>query len=215
MAPRRPERSGGGSPAATSSRDTSSAAVSRERVVAGLLGLLGMSTLGTGLYFLFFRPAMLPEDFRFIGLDPEQLPVRMSEWLGIVFRTWGGFMVGFGLVLLGVAAYLETARKVLLRWAAATGLVVAFGRFFVSNLALRSDYLVFIAIVCGLAAITAAGLASLSGRRTVVSSTESAGPASRAAVAAGVAHNAMNVAIPRCSLAVVDEAPINTQENET
>jgi hypothetical protein len=150
----------------TPRRGASHAAVSREPVVAGLLGLLGVSTLGTGLYFLFVRPAMLPEDFRFTGLGPELLPARMSEWLRIVFRTWGGFMVGFGVVLMGVAVYLVTARKVLLRWAVAAGLVVAFGRFLISNLALRSDYLVFIAILFGLAAITAAGLALWSGRES-------------------------------------------------
>jgi len=150
----------------TPSRGASHAAASRERVVAGVLGLLGVSTLGTGLYFLFVRPAMLPEDFRFVELDPEQLPARMSEWLGIVFRTWGGFMVGFGVVLIGVAAYLVTARKVLLRLAVAAGLVVAFGRFLVSNLALRSDYVVFVAILFGLAAITSAGLALWSGRES-------------------------------------------------
>lgn len=147
-------------------RGTRHAAGSRDRVVTGLLGVLGLLTLGTGLHFLFVRPAMLPEDFRFIGLDPGQLPARMSVWLGIVFRTWGGFMVGFGVVLMGVAAYLETARPALLRWGVAAGLLVAFGRFFASNLALRSDYLVFVAILFGLAVMAATGLALRSGRRS-------------------------------------------------
>jgi len=48
-----------------------------------------------GLYFLLARPALLPEDLRFTGVKVEELPVRMSEWLGIAFRTWGGFMAGF------------------------------------------------------------------------------------------------------------------------
>jgi hypothetical protein len=135
------------------------AATSRQRAVAGLLTVLGVLTLGTGLYFLVVRPAMLPEDFRFAGITAEQLPGRMSEWLGIVFRTLGGFMAGFGVVLIGLAVYLLTARKVLLCWATAAGLVIGFGRFLVSNVTLHSDYLVFIAILFGLAVITAAGLA--------------------------------------------------------
>ena len=131
------------------------AAVSKERVVAGLLGVLGVLTLGTGLDFLLVRPAMLPEDLRFTGVNLAELPVRMSEWLGIVFRTWGGFMAGFGVVLIGVAAYLFTGRRVVLFWATAIGVVVAFGRFLLSNLAIRSDYLVFIAILFALAMVVA------------------------------------------------------------
>ena len=131
------------------------AAVSKERVVAGLVGVLGVLTLGTGLDFLLLRPAMLPEDLRFTGVHPGELPARMSEWLGIVFRTWGGFMAGFGIVLIGVATYLFTARKSLLGWATAIGVVVAFGRFLLSNLAIRSDYLVFIAILFSLAMVVA------------------------------------------------------------
>lgn len=139
------------------------AAFPRDGVVVGLLAVLGVLTFGTGLYFLAVRPAMLPEDFRFTGMTPAQLPPRMSVWLEIVFRTWGGFTAGFGVVLIGVAAYLFTARKVLLYWATAASLIVAFGRFLVSNLALGSDYLVFIAVLFGLAIVTAGGLILSSG----------------------------------------------------
>lgn len=139
------------------------AALSRGRIAAGLLAVLGVLTLGTGLYFLAVRPALLPEDFRFIGVAPGQLPPRMANWLEIVFRTWGGFMAGFGVVLVGVAAYLFTARKVFLYRATAAGLVVSFGRFLASNVALRSDYLVFIAVLFGLAIVTAGGLILSSG----------------------------------------------------
>jgi hypothetical protein len=68
-------------------------------------------------------------------------------------------MAAFGAVLIGVAAYLVTARRVFLSWATAAAIVAAFGRFLISNLVLRSDYLAFIAILFGLAVITAAGLA--------------------------------------------------------
>ena len=122
------------------------AAVSKERVAAGLLGVLGVLTLGTGLDFLLVRPAMLPEDLRFTGVNLAELSARMSNWLGIVFRTGGGFMVGFGIVLIGVAVYLFTARRRRLYWATAISVVVAFGRFLLSNIEHHSDHLVFIAI---------------------------------------------------------------------
>ena len=139
-------------------RDGGRSGVSTERVVAGVVGTLGVLTLGLGLHFLFVRPAMLPEDFRFTGVSPAELPARMSDWLRIVFRTWGGFLAGFGIALVGVSAYLVTMRRVLLCWAVAIGVVLAFGRFLLSNVAIRSDYLAFVAVLFGLAVLAAAGM---------------------------------------------------------
>lgn len=131
---------------------------SRERIVAGLLGAVGVLTLGVGLYFVAVRPSMLPEDLRFTGIDPQLLPSRMSEWLRIVFRTWGGFTAGLGVVLMGMAGFLLTGRGAVLRWATGAALVGSFGQFLASNLLLRSDYRIFIAIVFGLAVLAASGL---------------------------------------------------------
>jgi hypothetical protein len=134
------------------------ASVARERVAGGVLGLLGTLTLGIGLQFLLARPAMLPEDIRFTAVTPGELSARMTEWLGIVFRTWGGFMAGFGAVLIGVAAYLFTTRRAFLLWGTAIGVVAAFGRFLLSNLMIRSDHVVFIGLLFGLALVAALGL---------------------------------------------------------
>jgi hypothetical protein len=139
-------------------REPRRAVVLKERLAAGVLGLVGALTFGIGLYFVIVRPPMLPEDLRFTGVDPQQLPARMSEWLAIVFRTWGGFTTGFGVVLMGVAAFLATGREAVMRWTTATGLFVAFGQFLVSNLVLRSDFRIFIAVVFGVAVVAAAGL---------------------------------------------------------
>jgi hypothetical protein len=129
----------------------------RERVGAVLLLALGILTLGLGAYFWFLRPALLPEDLRFTGADPERLDPRMVAWLGIVFRTWGGFMAGLGILLGAVGGNLLSAPPGVLRWGAAAAILVAFGRFLVSNLQLRSDYLLFVAGLFALGAV-AAGL---------------------------------------------------------
>lgn len=142
----------------TTSKGPAGPSVLKDRLVAGVLALVGTSTLGIGLHFLFLRPAMLPEDVRFTAVTAAELPARMSEWLGIVFRTWGGFMAGFGLVLIGIAAYLFTARRAFLYWGTAIGVVGAFGRFLLSNIVLRSDYLVFIGVLFALALVAALGL---------------------------------------------------------
>jgi len=118
--------------------------MTRERLGGLLLLVLGVLTLGTGIYFLFLRPSFLPEDVKFTGTDPRSLDPRLLSWLRIVFRTWGGFMVGFGILLAATAGRLLAIRESVLRWGIAAAIVVAFGRFLFSNLLLHSDHLAFI-----------------------------------------------------------------------
>jgi hypothetical protein len=139
-------------------RRAEGSAIVMKRVVAVLLGLLGMAALGIGLYFLLLRPAMLPEDLRFTGVRPGEVPARLLDWLTIVFRTWGGFMVGFGVVLIGVATSFLRATRTLLRVGTAVGIIAAFGQFFLSNLAISSDYLVVVGLLFGLALAAGVGL---------------------------------------------------------
>ena len=107
------------------------------------------------MYFLFSRPAMLPEDVRLTGMDPRLLSPGMVEWLGIVFRTRGGFIAGFGILMLSIAAYMITSVTRLLSWGVALALTVAFGRFLISNIAIRSDFLWFVGALFALALLTA------------------------------------------------------------
>jgi hypothetical protein len=88
----------------------------------------------------------------------------MLTWLGIVFRTWGGFMAGFGILLGAVGWNLLSAHEGLLRWGAAIAILVAFGRFLFSNLMLHSDHLAFISAMFVIAAV-AAGCLITRGRR--------------------------------------------------
>jgi len=128
--------------------------------IAGILVLVvGILTLGIAAYFLFLRPPMLPEDARFTGVPAGALPPRLGAWLTIVFRTWGGFVAGFGIVLVAIGAYLLTAAPRVLRGGVALALVVAFGRFLLSNIELGSDFLPFLVVVSVFAA--AAGVALL------------------------------------------------------
>jgi hypothetical protein len=126
-----------------------------DRTVAGLLLTLGVLTLGVGAYFLLIRPVMLPEDVRLTGVDPSLLPSAMVDWLRIVFRTLGGFVMGFGILMTSVAGYMLTARTAVLGWGAATAVVVAFSRFFVSNVSIRSDFLWFIGVLFAIAVLIA------------------------------------------------------------
>jgi len=137
---------------------TDSTSPRQERLAGAILAILGFLTLATGLYFSFFRPAMLPEDIRFTGIDQSQLTSRMSEWLLIVFHTWGGFVIAFGILMIGAAAYLATARAHYLRWGITLGVLCAFGRFLLSNLAIHSDSVGFVGLLFALAVFAAVRL---------------------------------------------------------
>jgi hypothetical protein len=119
----------------------------RNPIAGTLLLTLGLLTFGVGIYFVGIRPPLLSEDIVFTGVAPDVLPQKFHDWLGIVFATWGGFTIGFALVLSGMGASLVTGRWAWIRWTTALALVVAFGRFLASNVILASDFLWFIAIL--------------------------------------------------------------------
>lgn len=128
----------------------------QNRLSGGLLTILGVLAFGTGIYFLGIRPTLLPEDIRFTGIDEATLPQAFLDWLGIVFRTWGGFITGFAIVITGIGVATFSGDAKWLRYGTAAGILVAFGRFAYSNLVISGDYLIFIASMFILAVITAA-----------------------------------------------------------
>lgn len=109
--------------------------------------LLGLLTIVTGLYFALLRPPMLPEDIVRTGISPDVLPTAFSQWLSIVFRTWGGFMVGFGVLLASVGMFLAKGNRLWLRGGIATAAIVAFGSFLASNVQIRSDFLWYVGLL--------------------------------------------------------------------
>lgn len=131
--------------------------MARNRTSGVLLGSLGVLTVSTGLYFVLLRPAMLPEDLRFVGATGP-IDAAMGQWLRIVFRTWGGFLVGFGLMLGAAGAFALTGRAQWLRWGVAAGITLSFAQFLASNLELQSDFLWYVTSVTLVAFVTAGGL---------------------------------------------------------
>ena len=76
------------------------------RVSAWMLTACGVWLVGLGLYFIFLRPALLPEDPRFMGTTLEQIRISvpgLESWLGKVFTVMGGFMAGAGVLTVFVA----------------------------------------------------------------------------------------------------------------
>ena len=68
-----------------------------------VLGLCGFIQVGMGLYFVFLRPSLLPEDTRYIGMSLEEIQVAVPgllDWLEKVFWVMGGYILATGLLIL-------------------------------------------------------------------------------------------------------------------
>ena len=66
----------------------------------------GVILMGLGLYFIFIRPALLPEDPRFMGTTLAEIQATVPgllPWLRRVFWVMGGFMLATGLLTIYIA----------------------------------------------------------------------------------------------------------------
>lgn len=59
-----------------------------------------------GLYFIFVRPPLLPEDLRFLGVSDDEMQKnipRLFQWLHYVFIVMGGFIASSGILMYAMA----------------------------------------------------------------------------------------------------------------
>ena len=73
---------------------------------ATVLALGGAILMILGLYFVFLRPPLLPEDPRFMGISLAQIQTSVPGlliWLRRVFWVMGGYMFASGLLTFYVA----------------------------------------------------------------------------------------------------------------
>ena len=108
-----------------------------------LLTVAAIMLIGTGGYFLFLRPPLLPEDVRYMGLSAAQLDaVRapLESWLTQVFRVMGGYVLATGVLAMALALTsfreyrLEAGLGVLIGGAASIGWMSAV------NFLINSDF---------------------------------------------------------------------------
>jgi len=74
----------------------------------------GIWLIGLGLYFIFLRPPLLPEDLRYMGIGPGEIQSAMpglERWLHRVFTVMGGFMMGAGVLTISVAMNTSVGRE--------------------------------------------------------------------------------------------------------
>ena len=103
----------------------------------------GLWLVGLGAYFLFMRPALLPEDLRYIGVSIETIRSAtpgLERWLGHVFNVMGGFMVATGTMTTLVASRFLARREsgTLIALSVAGGASVAL--MSTTNFLLHSDF---------------------------------------------------------------------------
>ena len=103
----------------------------------------GLWLVALGLYFVLLRPALLPEDSRYIGSSIEALRAAapgLERWLGHVFNVMGGFMIATGAMTVLVACRFLSRRErgtfagLSVAGAASVGLMSA------TNFLLHSDF---------------------------------------------------------------------------
>ena len=70
--------------------------------------------IGLGAYFMVVRPALLPEDIRFLGATKQQIDTTLpglASWLAHVFTVMGGFMAGAGVLAAMSAEEIARSRR--------------------------------------------------------------------------------------------------------
>ena len=113
------------------------------RPSSALLLASGVLIACIGVFFIFFRPALLPEDVRYMGLSPEQVALlgpAFQSWLRRVFTVLGGFAVASGVLTVGLAATSFRTRSRIALFATAAGGFTSIGLMSVVNMMIDSDF---------------------------------------------------------------------------
>ena len=84
------------------------------RLSTPIFVLCGIWRIGLGLYFALLRPALLPEDPRYIGTSLAEIQAAvpgLERWLRRVFTVMGGFVAASGVLTMHLAMTAGTGRR--------------------------------------------------------------------------------------------------------
>ena len=105
--------------------------------------IAGIALIGTGLYFIFLRPPLLPEDVRYMALPAAQLDIfrpRLEAWLTQVFRVMGGYVLATGVLAVTLAATAFRAHQKGAAIGALIGGAASIGWMAAVNFMIESDF---------------------------------------------------------------------------
>ncbi len=108
-----------------------------------MLTACGIWLVGLGVYFIFLRPPLLPEDPRFMGTSLEQIRIAvpgLEAWLKKVFTVMGGFMAGAGVLTVLVASVAVPLRAKGTPWTLAVAGALTVMLMSATTFALHSDF---------------------------------------------------------------------------
>lgn len=110
---------------------------------SGSLGLGGVILMALGAYFAFLRPALLPEDLKFMSSSVAQIQSTLPSlqaWLTRVFGVLGGFMFAAGLLTIYIAAINRSAGTIKLTMIIAVAGLTSIGWMAITTFLIESDF---------------------------------------------------------------------------
>jgi hypothetical protein len=108
---------------------------------AVLLTLSGVTLIGAGLYFLFLRPPLLPEDLRYMGsTHVAGVSPRLEAWLAHVFRVMGGYVLATRVLTVTLAAMSLRLHQLSADLGALIAGVASIGLMAATNFIIDSDF---------------------------------------------------------------------------
>ena len=116
---------------------------SRLQLSGKIFILCGVWLVALGAYFLFLRPALLPEDPRYIGSSLEAIRLAvpgLERWLRHVFNVMGGFMIATGVMTTLAACHLPARRGLTTFTALLLAGTVSVGLMSATNFFLNSNF---------------------------------------------------------------------------
>ena len=108
-----------------------------------VLFLGGVILIGLGLYFMFLRPPLLPEDPRYMGSSLEEIRSGFPGlflWLPRVFFVLGGYMASTGLLTCYLAKTSFRTRAAGVAWIVAATGMTSIGLMAAVNFIIDSDF---------------------------------------------------------------------------
>jgi hypothetical protein len=107
------------------------------------LAAAGILLIGVGLYFILLRPALLPEDIRYMNLtaaEVQSIAPRLGQWLTQVFRVMGGYIAATGVLALTLAATSFREHRPSAALGVSVGGAVSIGWMAAINFLINSDF---------------------------------------------------------------------------
>ena len=108
-----------------------------------ILVLCGIILMGLGLYFVFLRPPLLPEDARYMGASLAEIQATapgLFNWLQKVFWVMGGYIFTTGPLTLYVTFTAFRMRASGAVWIVAAAGLTSIGWMAVVNFIIGSDF---------------------------------------------------------------------------